>query len=56
MPLHTCSKDEQRAVIGFLGSEGEKPINVHRRVQKQYGKVPYYCNKCMNATGNSKVL
>lgn len=37
-PLLTCSKEEQRAVIRFLGSEGEKPVNIHRRMQKQYGE------------------
>jgi hypothetical protein len=32
--LETCTREEQRtvAVIRFLGSEGEKPADIHRRM------------------------
>jgi histone-lysine N-methyltransferase SETMAR len=30
-------REEQRAVIQFLGSEGEKPADIHRRMKRQYG-------------------
>jgi hypothetical protein len=29
--------EEQRAVIQFLDSEGEKPADIHRRMKRQYG-------------------
>jgi hypothetical protein len=35
-PLATCTKEEQRSVIGFLSSEGVKPIEIHRRMNVQY--------------------
>jgi len=36
-PIATCPKEEQRTVIHFLGSEGVKPIEIHRRMNVQYG-------------------
>ena len=36
-PLPTCTKEEQRSVIRFLRSEGVKPIEIHRRMEVQYG-------------------
>jgi hypothetical protein len=36
-PLEACMREEQRAVIRFLGSEGEKPADIHRRMKRQYG-------------------
>ena len=36
-PLAKCTKEEQRSVIRFLGSEGVKPIEVSRRMKVQYG-------------------
>ena len=36
-PLATCTKEEQRSVICFLRSEGMKPIEIHRRMEVQYG-------------------
>jgi histone-lysine N-methyltransferase SETMAR len=30
-------REEQCAVIRFLGSEGEKPADIHRRMKRQYG-------------------
>jgi len=36
-PLATCTKEEQRSVIRFLGTEGVKPIEIHRRMKVQYG-------------------
>jgi hypothetical protein len=36
-PLEACMREEQRAVIQFLGSEGEKPADIHRRMKRQYG-------------------
>ena len=36
-PLATCTKEERRSVIRFLGSEGVKPIEIHRRMKVQYG-------------------
>ena len=35
-PLATCTKEEQR-VIYFLSSEGVKHIEIHRRMNVQYG-------------------
>jgi hypothetical protein len=36
-PLEACTREEQRAVTRFLGSEGEKPADIHRRMKRQYG-------------------
>lgn len=36
-PLTECTKQEMRAVIRFLGSEGEIPVNIHRRMLSKYG-------------------
>jgi histone-lysine N-methyltransferase SETMAR len=36
-PLEARTRQEQRAVIRFLGSEGEKPADIHRRMKRQYG-------------------
>jgi hypothetical protein len=30
-------REEQHAVIRFLGSEGEKPADIYRRMKRQYG-------------------
>ena len=35
--LATCTKEEQLSVIRFLLSEGAKPIEIHRRMEVQYG-------------------
>ena len=35
-PIATCPKEEQRTVIHFLGSEGVKLIEVHRRMKVRY--------------------
>jgi hypothetical protein len=35
-PLEAWTGEEQRAVIRFLGSEGEKPADIHRRMKRQY--------------------
>jgi len=37
--LATCTKEEQRYVIGFLSTEGVKSIEIHRRMKVQYGDV-----------------
>jgi len=36
-PLATCTKEEQRSVIRFLSSEGVSTIEIHRRMNVQYG-------------------
>ena len=36
-PLATCTIEEQCSVIRFLRSEGVKPIEIHRRMEVQYG-------------------
>jgi hypothetical protein len=36
-PLTTYTKEERRSVIGFLSSEGVKPIEIQRRMKVQYG-------------------
>ena len=38
-PLATCTKKEQRLSSAFLSSEGVKPIEIHRRMNVQYGDV-----------------
>ena len=35
--LSTYTKEEQHSVIRFLRSEGVKPIDIHRRMEVQYG-------------------
>jgi histone-lysine N-methyltransferase SETMAR len=35
--LEACTREEQHAVVRFLGSEGEKPADIHRRMKMQYG-------------------
>ncbi|GBL60540.1 hypothetical protein AVEN_161310-1 [Araneus ventricosus] len=37
-PLEIRTKDEQRAVIRFLRSEGVKGSEIHRRLSSQYGE------------------
>jgi len=41
-PLEICELVEQRAMIHFLLSEGEKSVNIYSRMTKQYGQ------SCMN--------
>lgn len=41
-PLEVCELFEQRAVIRFLLSKGEKPVKIYSRMTKQYGQ------SCMN--------
>jgi hypothetical protein len=36
-PFEACTREEQRAVNRFLGSEDEKPTDIHRRMKRQYG-------------------
>ena len=36
-PLAVCTKEEQRAVIRFLWSEGVSGVEIHRRLLSQYG-------------------
>ena len=36
-PLATCTKEEQSSVIHFLRSEGVKPIEIHQRMEVQFG-------------------
>ena len=36
-PLATCTKEEHRSVIRFLSGGGLKPIEIHRRMNVQYG-------------------
>jgi hypothetical protein len=36
-PLAVCTKEEQRAVIPFLWSEGVSEAEIHRRLSTQYG-------------------
>jgi hypothetical protein len=36
-PLEAYTREEQRAVIRFLCSEGEKPTEIHRWMKRQYG-------------------
>jgi len=36
-PLAACTKEEQRSVMRFLRSEGVKPIEIHQRMEVQYG-------------------
>ena len=36
-PLEKCTKKEQFSVTCFLNSEGVKPIEIHRRMEVQYG-------------------
>jgi hypothetical protein len=38
-PLATCTKEGQCSVIRFLRGEGVRPIEIHRRMEVQYGDV-----------------
>jgi len=35
--LETSTREEQRSVIRFLGSDGVNPNEIHRRMKMQYG-------------------
>jgi len=49
-PLATRTKEEQRCVIlFFLGSEGVKSIEIHRRMKVQY-------SKCTSGLGSSLTI
>lgn len=37
-PLENFTLIEQRSVIHFLLTEGEKPVNINSRITKVYGK------------------
>ena len=57
--LASCTNEEQRSVIGFLSSEGVKPIEIHRRMKVQYGDaclslqlVYEWTRKFMNGTSS----
>jgi len=56
-PLATCTKEEQRSTSSFrfLRSEGVKPIEIHRRMEVQYGdaclslqQLYEWCRKLLN--------
>jgi len=58
-PVAICTKEEQRSVIRFLSSEGVKPIEIHRRMEVQYGDgclslqlVYEWTRKFMNGTSS----
>jgi hypothetical protein len=60
-PLATRTKKEQRFVIRFLSSEGVKPIEIHRRMEVQYGdaclslkKVYEWTRKFMNGISSDE--
>ena len=36
-PLKPCTREEQRSVFRFMGSEGVNPSEIHRRMKMQYG-------------------
>ena len=36
-PLEVCTREEQRSIIHFLGSEGVNPSEIHRRMKMQCG-------------------
>ena len=44
VPLQRCTKEEKGSVVGFLFSEGVKPIEIHRRMNIQY------VDRCMSRT------
>jgi len=37
-PLQDCTIEEQRGVVRFVWAEGEKPVEIHRRMLTQYGQ------------------
>ena len=41
-PLEVSELIEQRALVRFLFSEGEKPATIYSRMTKQYGKARLY--------------
>jgi hypothetical protein len=58
-PLAVCTKEEQRAVIRFLWSEGVSGVEIHRRPSKQYGNsalprrsVYEYCQRLLDRYNN----
>jgi len=51
--LATCTKEEQLSAIPFLRSEGVKPIEIHRRMEVQYGDHVCHNSKCTNGVGSS---
>jgi hypothetical protein len=50
--LEASMKEEQRSVIRFLVSKGNKPIKIHRHMKLQYGKE---CSRCKNGAGSLKM-
>ena len=36
-PFESCTREEQRSVIRFFGSEGVNPSEIHCRMKMQYG-------------------
>ena len=58
-PLATCTKEEQRSVSRFLRSEGVKSIEIHGRIETQYGdaclslqQVYEWSRKFLNGVGS----
>jgi len=37
-PLQDCTIEEQRGVVWYLGAEGAKPVEIHRRILAQNGQ------------------
>jgi len=37
-PLQDCTIEEQRGIVRFVWAEGEKPVEIHRRVLAEYGQ------------------
>jgi hypothetical protein len=44
-PLSICTKEEMRGVIRFLLVEGDKPVEIIRRMRSQYGDNFLSCSK-----------
>ena len=36
-PFEACTREEQRSVIRFFGSEGVNPSEIHHRMKMQHG-------------------
>ena len=53
-PLAVCTKEEQRAVIRFLWSEGVPGAEIHPR-QHNTGTVPYHVEVCMSGSRSLKL-
>ena len=53
-PLAQCTREEQRAVVRFLWSEGSSGTKIHQRLLAQYETIHYRKQRYMSGLRSLK--